>query len=133
MVDDQLRDDCRHDIGRPRLRRAAVVGQRPVWREINTGKQGRALTDDHNRCDLIEQALPGHPIHHAMNTRDGAGYRRLPEEGNCRREGACSTDPIAGAWLRSYLLSPIVASMNSIVLASPFNAASRVASGVAPI
>jgi len=32
-----------------------------------------------------------------------------------------------------YLLSPIVASMNSIVLASPFNAASRVASGVAPM
>jgi hypothetical protein len=32
-----------------------------------------------------------------------------------------------------YLLSPIVASMNSIVLASPVNAASRVASGVAPM
>jgi hypothetical protein len=46
---------------------------------------------------------------------------------------ACSTDPIAGAWSRSYLLSPIVASMNSIVLARPFNAASRVASGVAPM
>ena len=76
------------------------------------------------------------PLYAMLQVAIGTIRRLQREEAGWSGEESWRSTPIAGsasAKARRYFLSPIVASMNSIVLASPFNAASRVASGVAPM